>query len=119
MTPDMSGYRTVWIALACAVALAACEGREGIEDLTLAELAARQHRYDGQTVRTRGTVRMFDTPRHYWLEDDHINRVGLVPAERIAPHLGRQVTVVGRYTFAPERGRLITISTIEAFDDRR
>jgi hypothetical protein len=106
-------------AFFCALALGACERGQRIEDITLAELAARQHTYDGRTVRTRGTVRGFDDPRHYWLEDENINRVGLIPVELIAPHLGRKVTVVGRYAFTPDRGRMITIQTVESFDDTR
>ncbi|MFN3987092.1 MAG: hypothetical protein ACK4KV_16480 [Rhodocyclaceae bacterium] len=106
-------------ALSLAIILAACTRSDTVTDVTLAELAARQHAYDGQTVRTRGTVRSFDSPRHYWLEDDHLNRVGLTPVEHIAPHLDRQVTVVGRYTFTRDRGRRIVLEAIEAYDPPR
>ena len=106
-------------ALSLAIILAACTRSDTVTDVTLAELAARQHAYDGQTVRTRGTVRSFDSPRHYWLEDDHLNRVGLTPAEHIAAHLDRQVTVVGRYNFTRDRGRRITLEAIEPYDPTR
>lgn len=103
----------------CAMALAGCTPGDGIEDVSLAELAASQQQWDGRSVRVRGTVRGFDDPRHYWLEDALINRVGLLPPEVIAPHLGREVTIVGRYTYARDRGRRITITSIETFDDAR
>lgn len=101
------------------MALAGCTPGDGIEDVSLAELAASQQQWDGRSVRVRGTVRGFDDPRHYWLEDALINRVGLLPPEVIAPHLGREVTIVGRYTYARDRGRRITITSIETFDDAR
>lgn len=103
----------------CTMVLAGCAPGDGIEDVSLAELAASQQYWDGHNVRVRGTVRGFDDPRHYWLEDALINRVGLLPPEAIAPHLGREVTIVGRYTYARDRGRRITISSIESFDDAR
>lgn len=103
----------------CVPLLAACGAHGTAEDVTLAELAARPQAYDGHTVRTRGTVRAFDAPRHYWLEDADINRVGLEPMERIAPHLGREVSVTGLFSYARERGRRITISDIAPFDAPR
>lgn len=96
-----------------------CQADTHPEDVALAELVARQADYDGRTIRTRGIVRTFDTPRHYWLEDDHLNRVGLMPAELIAPHLDRQVTIVGQYSFASDRGRRIAIDTIAPFEVQR
>lgn len=107
------------LSAASVLALIACERADPIQDVTLAELVARQQAYEGRVVRTRGTVRTFPSPRHYWLEDEHINRVGLVPQDLIAPHLGRELTVVGRFAFVQGRGRQITISNIEPFDDVR
>lgn len=103
----------------CAMTLAGCAPGDGVADVSLAELAASQQHWDGRDVRVRGVVRGFDDPRHYWLEDALVNRVGLLPPELIAPHLGREVTIVGRYTYARDRGRRITISRIDAFDDAR
>lgn len=112
--------RNTLFASFCALALIACGNDSGtVEEVALAEIASRQQAYDGRTLRIRGTVRGFHDPRHYWLEDGQRNRVGLEPEELIAPHLGREVTVVGRYTFARDRGRRIAISSIEAFDEAR
>lgn len=112
--------RNILFASICALALIACGNNSGIvEEVALAEIASRQHAYDGRILRIRGTVRGFHDPRHYWLEDGHRNRVGLEPAELIAPHLGREVSVVGRYTFARDRGRRVAITSIEPFDEVR
>lgn len=116
--PTRSGLRG-WLCLMLGVPLLTACGASGPADVTLAELAARPQAYDGRDVRTRGTVRVFDAPRHYWLEDAQLNRVGLEPMERIAPHLGREVTVTGRFSYARERGRRIAISSIEPFDAPR
>lgn len=112
--------RSTLTLLLVTFALVACgDDRGAVEEVALAEIASRQQAFEGRTLRVRGTVRGFHDPRHYWLEDDHLNRVGLVPEELIAPHLGREVTVVGRYTFARDRGRRITITSIEPFDSPR
>lgn len=112
--------RTLLPAFFCALALMACGNDPGTAaEVALAEIASRQQVYDGRTLRVRGTVRGFHDPRHYWLEDDDRNRVGLEPEELIAPHLGREVTIVGRYSFAHDRGRRITITSIDPFDERR
>lgn len=117
--PMRAGLRAGLCLLLCVPLLTACGANGPAADATLAELTARPQAYDGREVRTRGTVRAFDAPRHYWLEDAQINRVGLEPMELIAPHLGREVTVTGRFTYARERGRRIAISSIEPYDAPR
>lgn len=108
------------LAIIGACALIACGADTGtVEEVALAEIASRQQAYDGRILRIRGTVRGFHDPRHYWLEDGHLNRVGLEPEELIAPHLGREVSVVGRYTYARDRGRRVAITSIEPFDEVR
>jgi len=70
--------RNLLVAIVTTLALAACgTDRTTAEDVSLAELAARPQASDDRTVRTRGIVRGLDDPRHYWLEDPQINRVGL------------------------------------------
>jgi hypothetical protein len=112
--------RNLLVAIATTLSLTACGFDDAPpEDVGLAELAARPQAYDGRTVRTRGIVRGFDDPRHYWLEDPRINRVGLEPMDMIAPHLEREVTIVGRFSFSRDRGRRIAIDGIEAYDMAR
>ena len=83
--------------------LTACQGSATPQDVALAELAAQATQYDGRTVRTRGRVRSFDSPRHYWLEDRWGNRVGLLPPEQAAPHLDREISARGRFEYNPQR----------------
>ncbi len=105
------------LALVCLLlALTACEPGNAPLELSLAELAAQPAAYDGRIVRVRGTVKGFHDPRHYWLEDEQLNRVGLIPEDRIAPHLGRQVTVLGQFSYSRERGRRLRVGTVESFD---
>lgn len=106
-------------AILLASSLAACDRSTAPVELSLAELAANPAAYNGRVVRTRGTVRGFDDPRHYWLEDDNMNRVGLIPEDRVAPHLGRQITVLGQFSYARDRGRRLRVGTIEAYHDQR
>lgn len=63
-------------------------------------------------VRTRGVVRTFEGPRHYWVEDDRLNRVALEPDELVAPLVGQEVRVVGRFDFDDRKGRIIEIEEI-------
>ncbi len=88
----------------------------GPRAVTLAELAADQDRYDGTVVSTEGVVRSFDDPLHYWIEDEDVNRVELVPHDEVAPLLGEEVRVVGEFTFDRDQGRLITVDRIEPID---
>ena len=118
--PNAPARLLIPVVVACLLALAACGRESGApEELSLAEIASRQQAYEDRDVRVRGTVHGFHDPRHYWLEDGHRNRVGLVPEDLIAPHLGREVTIVGRYTYARDRGRRISIATIEPYEPAR
>lgn len=101
-----------FLLLLALLTLSAC-GSDEATDVTLAELVANPTAYDGRTVTVRGRVHSFDDPRHYWLEDDRINRVGLLPSKRIAPHLQRHVQVTGRFSFSRDRGRRITVDHVE------
>ena len=79
---------------------------------TLEVLVAQQASFDGQRVRTAGTVREFDSPHHVWIEDAGLNRVELRPAEWLAERVGQQVEVVGRFTFASDVGRRIQLESV-------
>ena len=59
--------------------------------VSLADLAAHEDRYEGDTVLVTGRVRPFTDegqPPYYVLEDAASNRVMLLPAEAAAPHDG-------------------------------
>lgn len=115
MRSTKSGW--MWQLLVAGSLLAGCAG--GPDDpssVTLAELVAEQDRYDGQLVETEGTVRTYDRPRHYWIEDEAVNRVELVPAEAAADHVGARVRVEGRFTFRDDEGRRITVEQLEILE---
>lgn len=109
-----SGRRVPLAILAGSLWLAACGVTDTApSDVALADLVLEQDRYDGQMVRTHGVVRTFDEPRHYWIEDDDVNRVEVVPQDAIRPYLGDEVEVVGRFTFRDDEGRRITAKEID------
>jgi hypothetical protein len=86
--------------------------------VALAELVADQDDYDGRRVETTGVVRRFAeadgaTRLHYVVEDQHANRVAIVPTDVAEPHTGRPVVVVGLFRFSEGQGRSIEIERIE------
>lgn len=93
------------------LALAGCGGGEARE-VPLQMLASDPQGFDGQRVTTQGVVRHFETPLHYWIEDEALNRVELFPQETAAPLLGREVRVVGTFRYAPGEGRSLSLETI-------
>jgi len=84
--------------------------------VALAELVADQELHDGQYVVTDGTVRPYEQPRHYWIEDPTLNRVELVPPEVAADHVGAYVQVEGHFTFRDDEGRRIEVDGLEVLD---
>lgn len=98
-----------------AVVLLAC-GASGPTAVSLAELVADQERLDGQLVVSEGTVHTYDDPRHYWIEDDEVNRVELVPHEVVGELVGARVRVTGRYHYRDDRGRLIEVDDLQVLE---
>lgn len=81
--------------------------------MTLSELVEEHDRYEGEVVVAEGVVHTYDQPRHYWIEDAQVNRVEVVPAERIEDHVGDTVRVTGRFTFRDDEGRRISVDELE------
>lgn len=98
-------------AAVCALLLTACGTNSG--SVTLETLVEMQSEYNGERVATRGVLRTFDHPRHYWIEDDRLNRVALQPEDQLPPLVGRTVRVVGTFSYSPSTGRIITIERME------
>lgn len=96
--------------------VAGCGGPAGIQDVALVDLADRQETYSGQTVRAQGVLRTYPDPKHYWIEDADLNRVELVPHDRLEALVGLPVRVVGRFTFRETEGRRITVEQLELLD---
>ncbi len=106
----------------CATALAVllmagCGGEEAVVGLELELLVEQQDNFLGRLVRVSGVVRMHESPRHFWLEDDALNRVGLVPADSAEAWLGDEVEVVGRFGFAADTGRTLQVHQITPLTD--
>lgn len=109
----------VWVALAAGCAL----GSSAPFEVSLADLTAQEDALLGESVRVRGTVRMFEGQdsfaRHYVLEDRQDNRVALYPGHLAADYVGRQVTAVGRFEFDDTVGRLLRLQMIDASTELR
>lgn len=89
---------------------AACS--ESPNAVSLQLLAAEQQTIDGQYVMTDGVVRRFDDPRHYWIEDDMLNRVAIHPRGAVSDKVGEHVQVTGRFYADRERGRRIEVDEV-------
>lgn len=101
------------------LALAGCaDATSEARNASLAVLVNQAEQLDGSRVATQGTVRHFEDPLHYWIEDEDLNRVELFPQERIAPHLGETVRVVGNFEYSPTKGRRLTLESIEPVESR-
>lgn len=87
--------------------LAACGSQAEAYNVTLADLVRFADRYDGQRVSTAGRVRTTADPRHYWIEDDELNRVAIRPMDRVDQLVGQRVRVTGQFRYSRESGRLI------------
>jgi hypothetical protein len=92
--------------------LAGCAREETVVGLELELLVTQRENFEGRRVRTSGVVRSHADPRHFWLENDALQRVGLAPAEQVEAWLGQEVEVVGRFTFAADTGRRITVEQV-------
>lgn len=101
------------LLLVLALLTACVNGQDRPIAVSLDELARQEASYDGKLVRTQGVVRSFERPRHYWIEDAGLQRVGLVPGDVVAPLVDREVHVVGRFRFDERTGRVIEVERIE------
>jgi hypothetical protein len=95
------------------VLLTACAGGGGTSAVTLEELVAEQERFDGQRVIVEGVLRDYADPRHYWIEDAVPNRVELVPHDAVEDLVGRELRIVGEFSYRDDRGRVITVEEVE------
>lgn len=84
--------------------------------VSLAELATAHDAHDGSFVIAEGTVRTYDQPRHWWIEDAEQHRVELFPHELVEDLVGQRIRVTGRFTFHDDRGRGIDIDDLEVLD---
>ncbi|TFH87183.1 glucose-inhibited division protein B [Billgrantia azerbaijanica] len=100
------------VGLIVAGLLLGCSGEDRPAEVPLPVLANNPGPHDGERVATQGVVRHYAEPLHYWIEDEDLHRVEILPHERIAPYLGEAVRVVGRFRFSPEKGRRLTLERV-------
>lgn len=109
--------RIAGVALALSCALAACGGNaDPPTQLPLTDLVRFAERYDGEGVATRGVVRTFATPEHYWIEDADVNRVRIVPQSAVSNLVGQRVRVVGQFAFDRNQGRVLEVEHVEVLE---
>ena len=83
---------------------------------TLSALSEAQKDFDGRQVIVSGIFRSFDTPRHYWIENDVLDRVALEGTINLAPMVSHTVTVRGMFRYDSEAGRRIEVDEFVALD---
>jgi hypothetical protein len=83
---------------------------------TLSALSEVQKDFDGRQVIVSGTLRTFDTPRHYWIENDALDRVALEVTINLAPMVSQMVKVRGMFRYDTEAGRRIEVAEFVALD---
>lgn len=101
------------VSLGVVIGLAGCDYSDAPQAAPLQMLAEQPADYEGERVTTAGTVRHFQDPLHYWIEDDDLNRVALKPVEKVEPHLGKRVRVTGVFHYQENAGREIELEAIQ------
>jgi len=100
--------------------LAACSGgHDEPVDLQLRDLVRFAQRYDGDLVTTTGVVHTFPNPRHYWIEDQDVNRVEIEPQSAVADHVNQRVRVVGRFHYDRGQGRRLEVRETTTLGERQ
>ena len=99
--------------LLAALILVGCGEFEKPKEVSLAMLTENATNFDNNQVITRGIVRRFEAPLHYWIEDEDLNRVEIFPQERVALYLGEAVLVEGHFRFSATEGRRLALARSE------
>jgi len=95
------------------IALFGCAKKEPAREVSLSVLEDSPAEFNNSQVTTNGKVRHFETPMHYWIEDESLNRVEVVPHDKVGPYLGQFVVVTGEFRFSATTGRSIILSEIK------
>jgi hypothetical protein len=101
------------MAFAITLLLLGC-GASAPAKTTLSALSEVQKDFDGRQVMVSGTLRTFNMPRHYWIENDALDRVALEGTINLAPLVGQTVTVRGMFRYDTEAGRRIEVDELVA-----
>jgi hypothetical protein len=103
------------MAFAITLLLEGCGASAPIKT-TLSALSEVQKDFDGRLVIVSGTLRTFDMPRHYWIENEALDRVALEGAVNLAPLVSQTVTVRGMFRYDSEAGRRIEVDELVALE---
>ena len=95
-----------------ALVIAGC-GERDAQEVSLAALVAAQQDFDGRRVIVNGTLRTFDEPRHYWIENEKPERVALTGAGDLSARVGEDIEVHGRFHYDRQKGRRVEVSKVE------
>lgn len=68
--------------------------------------------FNGRYIVVSGTLRTFDSPRHYWIENEALDRVALEGAGKLAPLVGQTVEVSGIFIYDRNVGRRIEVKQL-------
>jgi len=96
-----------------AIGLSGC-GDPAPTQTNLSALKASQLDFNGQHIVVSGTLRTFDTPRHYWIENEALDRIALEGAGELAPLVGQTIEVSGIFIYDRDKGRRIEIKQLRA-----
>lgn len=97
------------------VIMVACGGPTQPVEVDLGVLVEQSSEYTGRRVTTWGRLRTFDQPRHYWIETADLQRVGVVPEQKIASYVNEMVQVSGRFDIVAGAGRQVTVEHITIY----
>jgi len=103
-----TGFRC---AVVVAAMLTACTEPTPVR-IDLAGLKEYQVDLDGQPVVVSGTLRTYEAPRHYWIENESLDRVALEGDEDLAPLVGKTLEVSGVFLYDPDQGRRIEVDQL-------
>ncbi|WP_371194930.1 hypothetical protein [Glaciecola sp. SC05] len=92
--------------------LLACGQAQTPVRVTLSMLVMSAEDFNHREVQAQGIVKYFETPLHYWIEDESGNRIAIFPNNIAAKYLDKSVLVTGRFAFSTTQGRSIEISDI-------
>ena len=99
-----------------------CDDAEPVAT-NLAALSAFQQDFNGRHVIVSGTLRTFDNPRHYWIENEALNRVALDVANLegnldLASLTGLELVVQGTFRYDPAAGRRVEVLEVQTAPER-
>ncbi len=102
--------------LLCAIFITGC-GEPAPVATTLSALSAAQTDFHGRQVLVTGTLRTFDTPRHYWIENATLERVAIQSTQTLTPLVGRTIRVQGKFKYDSSVGRRIEATAIHLLQE--